>query len=112
MKFVLSIATAILFWACVGCDELVELSPPGTLHRSKQHRLLCIEQNPIDIRVIHVPRANLNRRQAAAGREGCKPDAADKIASNGFRNHQFTRSCSITFGDGDIAVCRGVKQVI
>ena len=28
---------------------------------SKQHRLLCIEQNPIDIRVIHIPRANLNR---------------------------------------------------
>ncbi len=33
MKFVLSMASAILFWPCIGCDELVELSPPGTVHR-------------------------------------------------------------------------------
>ena len=32
-----------------------------------QERHLRIEQNPIDLRVIHIPRVNLNRRQAGAG---------------------------------------------
>ncbi len=35
-----------------------------------QQRLLCIKQNPIDNRVIHVPHTNLNCRQAVAAIEG------------------------------------------
>ncbi len=52
---------------------------------SKQHRLLCIEQNPIDLRVIHVPRANLNRRQGAAPSEGTFPDAGDVVTNRDAR---------------------------
>ena len=33
MKFGVKTATVILFGLCIGCDELVELSPPGTVHR-------------------------------------------------------------------------------
>ena len=48
-----------------------------------QHRLFFIKQNPIDFRVIHVPRANLDARQAAAAREGTLPDAGDAV---GYRD--------------------------
>ena len=37
---------------------------------SMQYRFLCIEQNPIDNRVIHVSHTNLNCRQAVAAIEG------------------------------------------
>ncbi len=40
------------------------------------------------------------------------PDAGDRIASNGVRNHQFPRGCRITIGDGNLAISRGVKQGI
>ena len=46
---------------------------------SNQNRFLCIEQYPIDSSEIHVPRANLNRRQAFAATEGPIPDAGDAI---------------------------------
>ena len=46
-----------------------------------QHRLLFIKQNPIDIRVIQIPCANLNRRQVAAVTEGSSPDAGDHQGS-------------------------------
>ena len=52
---------------------------------SMQHRLLCIEQNPIDLRVIHVPRANLNCRQAAAAIEGPCPDAGNAVTNRDAR---------------------------
>ena len=51
----------------------------------KQHRLFFIEQNPIDIRVIHVPPANRNRRQAGAVTEGASPDAGDTIGNRDAR---------------------------
>ena len=100
-----------------------------------QHRLLFIEQNSIDTRVIQVPRANLNRRQAGALIEGTLPDAGDavrdrdarqagavfegplpeagdRIALNGGGDHQFARGVSLTQGDGDFPVSRGPRQVI
>ena len=33
--------------------------------------------------------------------EGKPPDAGDRIAFNGIGDHQFTRGCSITIGDGN-----------
>ena len=51
---------------------------------SKQQRLLFIKQNPIDIRVIHVSRANLNRRQAGAFVEG-SPDAGNAVRDRDAR---------------------------
>ncbi len=55
---------------------------------------------------------NRDARQAAAGLEGGTPDAGDRITSNGVRNYQFSGGCSITIGDGDLAVSRGPRQVI
>ena len=46
---------------------------------SIQRSLLFIEQNSIDTRVIHVPRANLNLHQGAATTEGPIPDAGKAI---------------------------------
>ena len=57
----------------------VVVAPYLACRISMQHRLLCIEQNPIDNRVIHVPHTNLNCRQAGAPREGSIPDAGDTI---------------------------------
>ena len=102
---------------------------------SMQERPFRIEQNPIDDRVIHVPRANPNGRQAAAlkegiisdagdtvrdrdagqaaaGLEGPNSDTGDRIAFNGVRNNQFPSGCYITIGDGDLAVSRGPRQII
>ena len=42
-----------------------------------QERHFCIEQNPIDARVIYVPRVNLNGREAAAAIEGRITDAGE-----------------------------------
>ena len=50
-----------------------------------QQRLLFIEQNPIDIRVIRVTGANLNSRQAAAAKEGLCPDAFNAIGNRDTR---------------------------
>ena len=50
-----------------------------------QVRLFFIEQNPIDIRVSHVPRANLNHRQAGAAKEGKSPVAGDTITNRDAR---------------------------
>ena len=50
-----------------------------------QERHFRIEQNPINNRVIHVPRANLNCRQAGALTEGSPPDASDTIRDRDAR---------------------------
>ena len=52
---------------------------------SMQHRLFFIEQNSIDTRIIQVPRANLNHRQAGAAIEGGIPDAGDTIRNRDAR---------------------------
>ena len=44
-----------------------------------QRSLFFIKQNSIKARIIHVSRANLNRRQAGAAREGVISDAGDAI---------------------------------
>ena len=50
-----------------------------------QHRLLFIEQNPIDSREIYVSSANLNSRQATAATEGLIPDAPNAIRNRDAR---------------------------
>ena len=50
-----------------------------------QERHLRIEQNPIDLRVIHVSRGNLNRRQGAATSEGASPDVGNAIRNRDAR---------------------------
>ena len=99
-----------------------------------QERHLRIEQNPIDLRVIHVPRANFNSRQGAATSEGSipnagnavtngdtrqaaaviegkRPDAGDRITLNGVGNDQLAGGGFITIGNGDFAISRGPSQV-
>ena len=44
-----------------------------------QHRFPCIEHNPIDLSVIHIPCANLNCLQAAAIPEGTPLDAGNAV---------------------------------
>ena len=58
-----------------------------------QERHFRIEQNPIDLRVIHVPRGNLNRRQAAAVTECLPSDTCDAI-----RDRDARESGAITEG--------------
>ena len=50
-----------------------------------QERHLRIEQNPIDLRVIYVPRANLNPRQGRAIAEGGLPNAGDTVRDRDTR---------------------------
>ena len=50
-----------------------------------QCSLLFIEKNSIDTRVIQVPHANLNHRQAGAFKEGVIPDAGDAITNRDAR---------------------------
>ena len=87
-----------------------------------QRSLFFIKQNSIKARIIHVSRANLNRRQTGAGREGVTvdagdairnrdarqagapnegstPNADDRFASDGVWNHQFASGPHITIGD-------------
>ena len=91
-------------------------------------------QNPIDPRVSHVSRANLNRcqagaitegeipdgsdvvanrdaREAAATKEGIIPDGGDRLSLNCVGNHQFTSGVRIAFPNGDFAVSCGPRQV-
>ena len=87
-----------------------------------QRSLFFIKQNSSKARIIHVSRANLNRRQAIAGREGVTfdasdaignrdpreaaapkegeiPNAFDRFASDEVWNHQFASGVFITSGD-------------
>jgi len=50
--------------------------------------------------------------QAGAAVEGSIPDAGDRITFNGVRNHQLAGGSLNTIGDGDLASCRGPRQVI
>ena len=77
-----------------------------TCRINMQHRLLCIEQNPIDLRVIHVPRTNLNRRQVGAESEGRNPDAGDAVTNRDARQAAAATEGRLpdagdTIGDGD-----------
>ena len=53
---------------------------------------------------------NRDARQAGAATEGLIPDTGDRIAINGIWNNKFAGSDSITIGDGDFSVSRGVCQ--
>ena len=50
-----------------------------------QRSLFFIKQNSIKARIIHVSRANLNRRQAAASIESMSPDAGDTVRDRDAR---------------------------
>ena len=50
-----------------------------------QRSLFFIKQNSIKARIIHVSRANLNRRQAAAVTEGPSPDTGNAIRNGDAR---------------------------
>ena len=50
-----------------------------------QHSLIFIEQNPIDIRKIHVPCANLGTGQATTAKEGITFDAGNAIRDRDAR---------------------------
>ena len=50
-----------------------------------QRSLFFIKQNSIKARIIHVSRANLNRRQAAAVTEGPSPDTGDAVRNGDAR---------------------------
>ena len=64
-----------------------------------QHRLLFIKQNPINIRVIHVPRTKLNCRQAFAAAEGHLPDTGDSIWNCDARQAAVTEGPKADVGD-------------
>ena len=87
-----------------------------------QRSLFFIKKNSSKARIIHVSRANLNRRQAITAREGVAFDACDAIGNRDARqaaapkegntpyafdrfapdevwNHQFASEVFITSGD-------------
>ena len=74
-----------------------------------QRSLLFIEQNSIYARVVHVPRANLNRRQAAAATEGAHSDTGDTIRNRDARQVNAAREGPIS-DTGDAVGDRDARQ--
>ena len=60
----------------------------------------------------HIGQCDGDAYQAVTGSEGSIPDAGDRISLNRVRNDSLASSSSITIGDGDFSVSRGVCQVI
>ena len=65
-----------------------------------QHRFLCIEHNPIDLSVIHIPCANLNCLQVAAVNEDPRPNAGNAVRySDALQTSAATKGTPLDAGD-------------